>query len=43
MTKNDLSIAVKKVDKGTEIAEALLGFVKNFSWNEVKEHTVRVI
>ena len=43
MTENELIITIQKVDKGTEPAEALLEFVKNFSWNEVKEHTIRVI
>ena len=43
MTENNLIITIQKVDKDTETAEALLEFVKSFSWNEVKEHTVRVI
>ena len=43
MMKNDLLITFKKVDKGTKLAAALLDFVKGFSWEEVKEHTVRVI
>jgi len=34
---------IRKVDKGTGLAEELLGFVKNFSWLEVKEHTVKVL
>ena len=38
-----MTITIKKVDKGTESAVALLEFVKNFSWEEVKEHTIRVI
>ncbi|MBE6564127.1 MAG: GNAT family N-acetyltransferase [Ruminococcaceae bacterium] len=32
-----------KVDKGTPTANDLLNFVKNFSWLDVKEHTVRVL
>ena len=36
-------ITIQKVDKGTEMAAALLEFVKNFSWEEVKEHTIRLI
>ena len=36
-------ITIQKVDKGTEMAAALLEFVKNFSWEEVKEHTTRLI
>ena len=43
MGETNLFITIKKADKDTETAEALLEFVKNFSWNEVKEHTVRVI
>ena len=43
MSETDLHITLKKVDKGTDRAEDLLEFVKSFSWNEVKEHTVRVI
>ena len=43
MAETNLLITVKKVDKGTELAEALLEFVKNFSWEDVKEHTIRVI
>ena len=33
-----LPVEVKKVDKDTELAEQLLCFVENFSWEEVKEH-----
>ena len=36
-------IELQKVDKGTPLAEDLLNFVKNFSWLDVKEHTVRVL
>lgn len=43
MMENDLLITFKKVDKGTKLAAALLDFVKGFSWEEVKAHTVRVI
>ncbi len=37
------SLSIHKVDKDTELAKSLLAFVENFSWVEVKEHTVRVI
>ena len=37
------AIELQKVDKGTPLAEDLLNFVKNFSWVDVKEHTVRVL
>ena len=43
MTENEFIITIQKVDKGTETSVALLEFVKSFSWNEVKEHTIRVI
>ena len=43
MTQNNLNITIQKVDKGTKAAASLLSFVKNFSWDEVKEHTVHVI
>ena len=35
-----VSLEIRKVDKDTELAEKLLDFVENFSWEEVKEHTV---
>ena len=31
------SLDIRKVDKDTELAEKLLDFVENFSWEEVKE------
>ncbi len=37
------AIELKKVDKGTPLADDLLIFVENFSWVDVKEHTVRVL
>ena len=43
MTSMKSFITIQKVGKGTEMAEALLEYVKNFSWEEAKEHTVRVI
>ena len=36
-------IDLQKVDKGTPLADDLLNFVKNFSWLDVKEHTVRML
>lgn len=36
-------IVIRKVDKDTELSEKLLDFVQNFSWLDVKEHTVNVI
>lgn len=37
------TLTIQKVDKDTEIMEKLLDYVENFSWEEVKEHTLRVI
>ncbi len=37
------TVEIQKVDKGTPLADALLTFVENFSWVDVKEHTVRVL
>ena len=34
------NIKIQKVDKGTPLADDLLHFAENFSWLEVKEHTV---
>ena len=33
-------IVIRKVDKDTELVNKLLDFVGNFSWEEVKEHTL---
>ena len=33
------SLEIRKVDNDTELAEKLLDFVENFSWEEVKEHS----
>ena len=34
---------IQKVDQNTDTAKLLLDFVTNFSWEEVKEHTLRVL
>ncbi|MGN0443572.1 MAG: GNAT family N-acetyltransferase [Acutalibacteraceae bacterium] len=36
-------LEIQKVDKDTEMADRLLDFVENFSWSEVKDHTLRTI
>lgn len=36
-------ITIQKVDRGTPLAAALLHFAENFSWLDVKEHTVRLL
>ncbi len=40
-TWNEL-LKIQKVDKDTELMEKLLDYVANFSWEEVKEHTLLV-
>lgn len=37
------SLKIQKVEKDTESAADLLRFVTNFSWTEVKEHTMQLI
>lgn len=37
------TLEIKKVDKDTELADKLLDFVKNFSWEDVKEHILYMI
>ncbi len=34
---------IKKVDKNTELADKLIHFVENSSWEDVKEHTLRTL
>lgn len=34
---------IKKVDRNTELADELIRFVENFSWEDVKEHTLQVL
>lgn len=36
-------IEIQKVEKDTELADKLMNFVQNFSWEEVKEHTLRML
>ena len=43
MMETNLFITIKKVGKDTKMADELLDFVKNFSWNDVKEHTICVV
>lgn len=37
------SLEIRKVEAGTALAEEMLEFVRNFSWEEVKEHMIQVI
>lgn len=37
------SLEIQKVDRNTNLADDLLNFVENFSWLDVKDHTVRMI
>ena len=41
--KEKQSLVIQKVNRDTELAKRLLDFIKNFSWLEVKEHTMRTI
>ena len=36
-------IEIQKVEKDTELADKLMNFVQNFSWEEVQEHTLRML
>ncbi len=40
LNENKLQIEIKKVDKNTELANQLIQYVENFSWDEVKEHVL---
>jgi len=37
------TLEIRKVEKDTALAGELIEFVENFSWEEVKEHTLRVL
>ncbi|MDO4193254.1 MAG: hypothetical protein Q4D24_08130 [Erysipelotrichaceae bacterium] len=41
--KGNIMIVVQRVERDTETADKLLDFVDHFSWQEVKEHTVKAI
>ena len=44
MERNRMEVLeIQKVEKDTELMDKLLEFVENFSWEEVKEHTVHTI
>ena len=36
-------VEIRKVEAGSDLAKELLEFVRNFSWEEVKEHMLQVI
>jgi len=38
-----MEIQIRKVEKDSELMQRLLNFVENFSWHEVREHTLRQI
>ncbi|MBP3940717.1 MAG: GNAT family N-acetyltransferase [Christensenellaceae bacterium] len=38
-----MEIQIRKVEKDSELMQRLLHFVENFSWHEVREHTLRQI
>lgn len=37
------SLEIKKVDKDSELQKQLLDFIGNFSWTEVKSHTLQIV
>ena len=42
MRENE-TLTIRRVDKDTPLAADLVDFVADFSWEEVKEHTLRVL
>ncbi|MBQ8292572.1 MAG: GNAT family N-acetyltransferase [Bacilli bacterium] len=38
-----MNIEIIKVEKDSDIRKKLLDFVENFSWLEVKEHTIKMV
>ena len=43
LMKNDFdrnTLEIRKVDRDTDLADDLIHFVENFSWEDVKEHTL---
>ena len=38
-----ISPKIKKVDKNTTLSDELTRFVENFSWEDVKDHTLRIL
>ncbi|MBR2224140.1 MAG: GNAT family N-acetyltransferase [Christensenellaceae bacterium] len=38
-----MEIQIRKVEKDSELMQRLLHFVENFSWHEVREHTLQQI
>ncbi len=41
--KECLKLEIKKVEKDTELADNLIHFVENFSWEDVKEHMLEML
>ena len=37
------TLEIKKVDKGTDLADKLICFVENFSWEDVKDYMLGVL
>lgn len=37
------TLEIKKVDKGTDLADKLICFVENFSWDDVKNHMLALL
>lgn len=36
-------LEIKRVDKGTDLADKLIDFVENFSWEDVKKHMLEIL
>ena len=41
LVENDPPVTIHKVERNTLLAHQLIDFVANFSWEEVKEHTLQ--
>ena len=37
------TLEIKKVDKGTDLADKLICFVENFSWDDIKNHMLALL
>lgn len=37
------ALKIKKVDKGTDLADKLISFVENSSWEDVKDHMLEIL
>ena len=42
MNKEKL-LNIQKVDKNTDLAKKLINFIENFSWEEIKQHMLKLV